>query len=1002
MASEHISRQATPAPQEDRTHAVAEAGAQPDALARRERRTEGAFAAAFVVSAAALVIAAPVPDVSVPVLAWFLGLCFVLLQIEFEVGEGRTRPVQLVLVPMFVLLPPALVPCLVAAAHVLARLPESAAARRPLERLPSTLADAWFTVGPALVLVLVGPPSGFWSGAVVVLLALSAQLGFDFGAAAIRLRVGLGLPLREQLAAFAWVYFVDVLLTPVGLLAAVAADHGEWVVAAVLPLAALLAVFARERHGRIENARELHRMAEESEARLQSIVQNSSDLIAIVGRDGTIRTLTGATEPVFGDARESAVGRLLEEWAHADDVPLLRALLARVAAAGLQASHEGEWRIRRANGSYGYVETVATNLLGDDRVRGIVLTARDIDERRAFEEQLRHRAFHDPLTQLANRALFYDRIEHALTRDARDDRQVALLFLDLDDFKVINDEMGHAVGDELLVGVAGRLRGRLRSADTVGRLGGDEFGVLLEHVAGPNEVVQAAERLLKGFDEPFLVHGEPYKVSLSIGIAVSGTGERSVDELLRQADLAMYAAKRDGKHRWDMYDRELESLAPSVQSEESGRATWFQRGAEQREEIVGLLERRDAIRMAFQPILDLRTGAVTGYEALARFAAGETRPPNAWFAQAHRCGLGYELEARAVAAALTAPGRPSGTYLTVNLSPSALVSAPVQAVLPPSLEDIVIELTENELLTDAPGLDAALADVRRRGGRVAIDDAGAGYAGLKHVMRLGPDLIKLDRSLVTGVGEDEGRAALIASFVRYGRASGAVVCAEGIETLADLERLADLDVGFGQGYVIARPDTDWPAASREASEVCTVSFTTALAAPPPATATSLEGVLSLIAGSQDREALPAAVTAIARELHADLVCIAHVDAMTGARENVTSGHPPIQLDEAAIARLVAGEAVQILASGVRSADGEREALSALGHRSLLRVPIRCHGALVGTLEASRAGEKPWSRIEISSARIIAHQLGAALSLLDAEPFRAGLNVDGSRTAASIV
>ena len=273
MASDHAGRQANAVSLEDRTPDVRELEEQADALAqraaaRRERLTERFMASLFVLCACTMAVALPTPDLSVPVAAWFVGLCFVLLQIEFEVGEGRTRPVQLTLVPMFILLPPAVVPCLVALSHVLARLPESAASRRPLDRFSSTLADGWFAVGPALVLVLVGSPGGFWAGVGIVLLALTAQVAFDFVAAAVRLRVGLGLSMRDQLAAFAWVYFVDVLLTPVGLLAAVAAHHGAWMVAAVLPLAALLAVFARERHGRIENARELHRMAEESEARL--------------------------------------------------------------------------------------------------------------------------------------------------------------------------------------------------------------------------------------------------------------------------------------------------------------------------------------------------------------------------------------------------------------------------------------------------------------------------------------------------------------------------------------------------------------------------------------------------------------------------------------------------------------------------------------------------------------------------------------------------------------
>ena len=630
---------------------------------KRERRTEGLVGGAFVLCAAVMALVLPHEPLSVPAAAWLVGVCLVLLQIEFEVGEGRTRPVQLALVPMLILLPPELVPALVAAAHVLARLPASAIARQPFARLPSTVADAWFTVGPALVVSVFGLPDNVWAAAAVLVLALAAQIGLDFAAATVRLRIGLGMTMRDQFAGFAWVYLVDVLLTPIGLLAAVASRHGAWAVVAVLPLALLLAVFARERHGRIENARELHRMAKESEARLQSIVQNSSDLITVVEPNGVIRTLTGATETVFGAARQAAVGRQLQEWAHAEDAPLLSALLARVAAAEHLSSHENEWRIRRTDGSYGYVETVAVNLLDDERVMGIVLTARDVDERRAFEEQLRHRAFHDPLTQLANRALFYDRIEHALTRDARDEQHVAVLFVDLDDFKVVNDGMGHAVGDEILVGVAGRLRGCLRSADTAARLGGDEFGVLLEHVAGSNEVVQAAERILAGFDEPFIVHGEAVAVRVSIGMALSGNGDRSVDEILRKADLAMYAAKRDGKHRWDLYDRELERLTVTSDAEEPERATWFQRGAEQREEIVGLLRRDDAIGMAFQPILDLRTGLVAGYEALARFVGPESRPPNAWFAQAHRCGLGYELEARAVRGRAGDSG-PAGRHLS--------------------------------------------------------------------------------------------------------------------------------------------------------------------------------------------------------------------------------------------------------------------------------------------------------------------------------------------------
>ena len=348
--------------------------------------------------------------------------------------------------------------------------------------------------------------------------------------------------------------------------------------------------------------------------------------------------------------------------------------------------------------------------------------------------------------------------------------------------------------------MARRIRACVRSADTVARLGGDEFGVLLESIAGVNEPVHIAERIMSAFAEPFLIHGEQIETALSIGLTVSRPGDPNVDELLRQADLAMYSAKRNGKRRWELYDADLRMEGAAARDmEEPDRATWFQRGAEQREEILTLLHRDDALTAVFQPLLDLRSGAVSGYEALARFATADVRPPNAWFAQAHRCGLGYELEAKALAAALNAPDRPEGTYLALNLSPSALASEQVQAVLPACLDGLVIEITEHELLTDEPGFMTALDDVRARGGRIAVDDAGAGYAGLKHVMRVAPDLIKLDRSLVTGVHADAARAALVSSFVRFAHDSDATVCAEGIETLDELVCLADLDVTYGQG-----------------------------------------------------------------------------------------------------------------------------------------------------------------------------------------------------------
>ncbi|MGH2715858.1 MAG: diguanylate cyclase domain-containing protein [Thermoleophilaceae bacterium] len=965
---------------------------------RRERITESVAAVLFVAVAVAMAVGWATDALDVVTAVVLVGCFVVLHQVEFDVGEGRTRPVQLVLVPMLLLLPPAAVPLIVASALLLAQLPGMVARREPWGLLHS-LADGWFSVAPALVLATLGLSEGFWAAAAVLGVAVAAQIATDFAAATLRLRFGLALSVRDLLGGFAWVYLVDVLLTPVAVLAAGAGSASPLHVTAVLPLAALLAVFARERRGRIDNALELHRLVAESEQRLQSIVQNSSDVIAIVTHEGVVRTLTGAVEGIFGADWQTATGTSLLDRVHPDDTALVGAFLDGVAADAPGASQTLEWRIRRHDQLYRYVETVATNLLSDERLKGIVLTARDVDERKAFEEQLRHRAFHDPLTQLANRGLFYDRIEHALSRQPRQEHRVAVLFVDLDDFKLVNDQLGHAVGDELLVGVARRLRGCVRSADTVARLGGDEFGVLLESVAGVNEPVQIAERIMSALAEPFSVHGERITAALSIGLTVSRPGDPNVDELLRQADLAMYSAKRHGKRRWEVYDAELSAAGAAPRdSEEPERATWFQRGAEQREEILALLHRDDAISAVFQPVLDLRSGAVSGYEALARFATADARPPNAWFAQAHRCGLGYELEAKALAAALSAPGRPEGTYLTLNLSPSALASEPVQAVLPARLDGLVIEITEHELLTDEPGFQAALDDLRARGGRIAVDDAGAGYAGLKHVMRVAPDLIKLDRSLVDGVHADAARAALVSSFVRFAQDSDATVCAEGIETLDDLVCLADLDVTYGQGWVIARPTAAWPKATPESTEACASSFVVSIAGRD-STVTgdlrehALEQILARAAMTPTAAQLPALEVAIAAQLRAEDVAIFWRHGNELYRGTGYAG--PTALGPGLRAALEDRTFAHELVGDPTADPREANALQAHGWCSVLRIPLVWHDRVVGVLEARNAGNRPWSRSDIRRVRIISHQLGAALDTMERSQASAPLTTAGT-------
>jgi diguanylate cyclase (GGDEF)-like protein/PAS domain S-box-containing protein len=578
---------------------------------------------------------------------------------------------------------------------------------------------------------------------------------------------------------------------------------------ALLGLLLLLVVVHQRGRRRSEVAATEAAALAASEARFRGLVDDNSDLVLLVGADQVVRSASWAARDLLGyDARELA-HRTLTEFLHPDDRPLL------ASADGSERHRRLELRMRHRNGYWLTVEAIANDMSADPHVGALVLTIRDVSERKAFEEQLRHRAFHDPLTQLPNRALLSDRLQHALSREGRFEDQVAVLFVDLDDFKTVNDSLGHASGDELLMLVARRLRSCLRSADTAARLGGDEFGVLLEGVPHIDHAVAVAQRILDALAEPFAIGGLPVPLRASVGVAIGTAQAVSADELLRNADIAMYAAKRAGKCQYVVFrpDRhaELARRFPSLGELDPERVTWFERSEEQRNEVLRLLRDEGAIVPIFQPIVDLCSGEVAGYEALARFPHDrDVRPPNVWFSQAHRCGLGGQLEARAVEAALAQRDEAPVGYLSINVSPAALRADELRHALPGELHGVVVEITEHELVADGERLRATLDELRSRGARVAVDDAGAGYAGLRQLMILRPDLIKLDRGLIEDVASDEAKQALVECFVRFAQRTDAAVCAEGIESLDDLETLARLGVGYGQGYAIARPAADWP------------------------------------------------------------------------------------------------------------------------------------------------------------------------------------------------
>ena len=341
----------------------------------------------------------------------------------------------------------------------------------------------------------------------------------------------------------------------------------------------------------------------QNEERFRSLVQNASDVITILAVDGTISYDSPAIERVLGYEQGERVGRPTFEYMHPEDVERVRGNFARtLEQPGVRPPLE--FRIRHKNGSWRYVEVTRTNLLNDPAVRGVVANSRDITARKLLEEQLEHQAFHDHLTGLANRALFMDRLGHALTRLTRRDVSVAVLFLDLDNFKVINDSLGHERGDELLVAVGQRLTELLRSEDTVARLGGDEFTVLLEDVIGPTQATYVAQRITEAFRSPFSLDGQQLFVTASVRFALRTSGSQRPQEVLRYADVAMYRAKTTGKARYVVFK-------PSMNAGARARL-------EMENDLRRAIEGRE-FRVYYQPKVVLESGRIAGVEALVRW-----------------------------------------------------------------------------------------------------------------------------------------------------------------------------------------------------------------------------------------------------------------------------------------------------------------------------------------------------------------------------------------------
>jgi diguanylate cyclase (GGDEF)-like protein/PAS domain S-box-containing protein len=547
--------------------------------------------------------------------------------------------------------------------------------------------------------------------------------------------------------------------------------------------------------------RDLH--LRESEARFRSLVQNASDVTMVLGADTVVSYVTPPVQRVLGWDPAELLGVELADLVHPEEAAYARAFYAEFDGGENVATVE--WRVRHRDGSWRQFEVVNASLLDHDAVRGIVATLRDVTERRALEQELEHQAFHDRLTGLANRALFRDRLEHALARRTRDQHPVAVLLLDLDDFKVVNDSLGHAVGDRLLVMVAERLRGRLRASDTTARLGGDEFAVLLDEPSAADEATRVAERLIEALAASYQLDGRELFVRASIGVALAARTGQSADELLRDADMAMYAAKARSRGGYQVFQPELHQAAIGRLALEAD----LQRGIE---------EGRFSLR--YQPILELASGRLVGLEALLRWRhpeRGWVAPPEfipAAEASGQIVPIGRfvlrQACRQAVAWQARFPARP--LRMSVNVSARQLqepeVAEDIRRVVADSGLDprlLVLEITESVLIQDVEAMAAKLRVLTAYGLRVAVDDFGTGYSSLSYLHRFPVHLLKIDKSFTDRVDQGFDEAALARAIVRLGQALHLETVAEGVETASQLAALRELGCTFGQGYYFAQP-----------------------------------------------------------------------------------------------------------------------------------------------------------------------------------------------------
>jgi diguanylate cyclase (GGDEF)-like protein/PAS domain S-box-containing protein len=538
------------------------------------------------------------------------------------------------------------------------------------------------------------------------------------------------------------------------------------------------------------------------EARYASLIKHASDVIMITNAEGILQFASPAAERTFATHPDDMVGHnLLDRWIDGDNERLAGFLAEVVASQGRVVGpielvvETGE---RRST-----LECVGSNLMDDPAIGGLALNFRDVSERKALEEQLRKLAFHDPLTLLANRSLFWNRVEHALTLAQRSQQQVAVMFLDLDNFKNVNDSLGHDAGDRLLQAAAQRLVKSTRPSDTVARLGGDEFAILLEGIRCEADVERIAVPITAAFNRPLLVDGRETDATASIGAACSQPGD-DAEQLLRKADIAMYNAKAAGKARCVLFQSHMQDqLHDRLRLEQD----------------IDHAFARDEFFVEFQPVVDLTSRELLGVEALVRWNHPQRGivMPGSFISIAEESGRIVELGRRVLVDACTqirnwsdSVEAGTGLRVAVNISGRHLQQGDLVADVRHALEvsrldpgNLVIELTESTIMQNTEVNLERFRELKALGVRLAIDDFGMGYSSLSYLHRFPIDILKIDRAFVSRLTEQDGGPELARAVVMLATTLGLETVAEGIENESQVATLLDLGCVAGQGFLFA-------------------------------------------------------------------------------------------------------------------------------------------------------------------------------------------------------